>query len=91
MAHALRLLRRRGKRPCGQRAKRGDELAPPHVLLTLRLKMTAYHIEWVLLCVTAKLGRMSALGHKRTLADVFECPLRAKSGRFKVQTNRAAK
>jgi hypothetical protein len=47
-----------------RRLKR-DELAPPHVLLILRLKMTAYHIEWVLLCVTAKLGGMS-LGQKRT-------------------------
>ena len=82
MAHALRLLRRRGKRPCGQRAKRGDELAPPHVLLTLRLKMTAYHIEWVLLCVTAKLGRMSALGHKRTLADVFRMSAKGQKRTF---------
>jgi len=42
---SLGLLRPRDKRPCGQHAKRGDELAPPHVPLTLRLKMTAYHIE----------------------------------------------
>src|SRR5262249_2964197 len=32
MAHALGLLRPRGKRPCSQGAQRGDELAPPHCL-----------------------------------------------------------
>ena len=48
------LLRAHRQRPCDSRAaEKRDELAPPHVLLTLRLKATAYHIEWELLCVTA--------------------------------------
>src|SRR5262249_4613027 len=85
MAHALGLLRPRGKRPCSQGAKRGDELAPPHVLLTLRLKMTAYYIEWKLLCVTAKLGANVRFGSKADICSAKQhVRFTPKSGRSAV-------